>query len=98
MLMRLMDLPGWMPKPIESLIPHHGDALAAGQATIGNILRVMDDHVVFSCLLNGRPFYFDLNVPDRKTSEKVAEILRSSRGKSMISISTIKLPADKKAA
>jgi hypothetical protein len=93
-----MDLPGWMPKPIGSdpfTTRYRNDF---GEAIVEHILRVMDDHVVFTCKFMGRRVDFDFSISDRTTSEKVAEILRSNREKSLGSISTIELRADEKPA
>ncbi|HVT97430.1 MAG TPA: hypothetical protein VHE33_07975 [Acidobacteriaceae bacterium] len=96
---RVKDLPGWMPRPIglpSRFAPSDSDAL--GEATVEHILRVMDDRIVFTCKYKGRRIDFDFSTEDRKTSDKVAEILRSHREKSLASIGTIELPADLLAA
>jgi hypothetical protein len=93
-----MDMPGWMPKPIRSLNPRHVAAIDPGQGKIQSVLRIKDDRIVFTCVFGSRPVYFELPVGDRKTGEKVAKILRMNRGRNLISISTMELPADKEAA
>jgi hypothetical protein len=59
---------------------------------------VKDDAVVFTCVFSNRAAYFDFPVADIKTGERVAQILRMNRGKTLISISMIELPAEEEAA
>ncbi len=92
--MRVMDLPGWMPRPVRTLNPRFFGAIDPGQGKIQSVLRVKDDEVIFTCVFSSRPLYFSLPVPDQKTGAKVAEILRMNRGRNLISISVIELPAD----
>ena len=96
--MRVKDLPGWMPKPVRTMNPRLFGAIDPGQGKIQSVLRLKDDQIVFTCVFSGRPLYFSFPVPDRKTGEKIAEILRMNRGKNLISISVIELPADKEVA
>ena len=96
--MRMMDLPGWMPKPVRQLNSLRIGAIDPGRGKIQSVVRVKEDRVVFTCVFNNRPVYFELHVEDKTFVEKVAEILKKNRGKTLISISTIELPSDEEAA
>jgi hypothetical protein len=87
-----------MPKPIRSLNSHRVDAIDPGQGKIQSVLRVKDDHVIFTCTFNKRTAYFDFKISDRKTGEEIAAILKKYRGKTLISISMIELSANEEAA
>lgn len=92
---RVMDLPGWVPQSGGAYDPHTDKfPVAAGEVTIENVHHVMNDHVTFTCIFNGRSVSYDFFVLDAKMAKKIAKILVNNRGKSLLSIGTMEIPAD----
>lgn len=92
LFVRMRDLPGWMPRPIES-VTISADASAVENGTIDHVLRVQDDHIVFACKFKKHAVYFGLNVPDPETGKRVAKLLRRNQGKTLSSIGNVEIPA-----
>ena len=54
----------------------------------------MQDHVLFSCLFEGRSVFYDFPLLDENNREKVVEILHENTGKTLLSIGPIEIPKD----
>jgi len=92
--MKIMDLPGWVPQKgglrlVSAVSP------SAEEVMIEDVLRVMDERVMFTCVFRGTSAGYNFRVSDRKVAEKVAAILRDNERRTLISIGTIELPPDK---
>lgn len=91
--MKVKDLPDWPPSNFSVTggpVPTHAD-----QVTIGEVELVQDKSVTFNGTFDGgKPCRCPFFVPDRKTAEKVAKILRNSKGKILLSIANEELPED----
>ena len=92
--MRVMDLKGWVPQSGGAFKSGNVFPMSAEQVTIEKILRVMDDHVSFTCDFGGRSEGYDFFVPDKKTANKIAKILNDNVGKTLFSIGFMELPPD----
>lgn len=90
--MRVMDLPGWAPNvgSGRELFPASAD-----QVSIGRVLEVKRDRVEFLCNYRARSVYCSFQMPDVNTGQKIAEILRDNAGKTLLSIGSIEIPADR---
>jgi hypothetical protein len=93
---RVQDLPDWPPSNFAAFgaARGHRNPTHAGQVTIKDILRVTNDHVNFSCAFEGGEWTCDFYVPDRKTADQVAAILKKHIGENLLSIREEILPGD----
>ena len=98
---RVMDLLGWIPQPGGA--KSKGDRVpSADEVFIERVLRVFDDHIMFSCRFvdwstgkaEARSIFYDFPMLDEKTRPKIEEILTESTGKTLLSIGTIEIPSD----
>ncbi len=90
-----MDLPEWPPSHFSGsrgrggTLPTHAD-----QVTIGDVLNVLDNCVRFNCGYGTDTVACSLFVPDADTARKVGAILREHKGKNLLSIREVEIPAD----
>jgi hypothetical protein len=91
-MQQVKDLPGWIPQPGGAKSEGETFPTTADQVYIEQVIHVMDDHVIFTCKFNGRSVFYDFPLLDKKTSEKIMEILNDNRGKTLLSIGIIEIP------
>jgi hypothetical protein len=90
---RIMDLGNWPPEGAGPVNNGESVPLCADQVMINNVLQIGRTRVIFSCLLEGRTLIYHLLVDDVNMGIQVARILSDNRGKTLLSIGTIEIPA-----
>lgn len=93
--MRIMDLSEWppphfsAPRERSNILPTHAD-----QATIGEVLNVLENCVRFRCGYGDDTVACSFFVPDVNTARKITRILEEHKDKNLLSIRDVEIPSD----
>jgi hypothetical protein len=91
---RIGDLRHWPPSNFGGYGPGGGDRnpTHASQVAIKDVLGVTSGHVHFSCVFEGEQRTCDFYVPDQKTADQVAAVLKNHTGENLLSIREEAIP------
>jgi len=91
---KIKDLEDWVPQP--GGFSGRGDRhpITADQVVIKRVERIVGNTVEFSCVFGDREERYHFHVPDAKTAEQVATVLKDNQGKILLSIADAPIPED----
>lgn len=93
-MQRLKDLPGWVPQPCNSKAAGDTFPMTADQVTIERVIWLKDGHLVFACRFGRELVFHDFQHLDDATGELIGKILDENRGKTLLSVGAIEIPAN----
>jgi hypothetical protein len=91
--MKMREVKGWPPDSFARVGPGTVPALPS-QVTIGDVLKVLMDSVLFSCGYGDETVRCSFFTRDAKLAEEVAKILTEHEGENLLSISEVEIPED----
>jgi hypothetical protein len=89
--MRVMDLPGWPPKPAK---PYEGKLVPLDDARVETVTGDAEGHISFVCRRRGELIPFEFFIWDRKNSSSFQKVLREHPGTTLFDIGFIALTQD----
>lgn len=88
---RVMDLQGWPPQSAGAHTVGDSFPITVDEVTVESVERVFETCVMFTCRFLGRSVRYHFFVPDRKTADRVSQILIENTGKPLLAIGTVDL-------
>lgn len=89
--MRVMDLPGWPPKPSKM---YEGGPVPLDDAQLEDVICEVEGKVSFVCKRYGESIPFEFFIWDKKTSSTFQKIMNEHRGMTLFDLGFVALPPD----
>jgi hypothetical protein len=90
-LMRVMDLPDWPPKPAKS---YEGGSVLFDDAQMERVIGDVEGRVSFVCKRYGESIPFEFFIWDKKNSKMFQKILDEHAGMTLFDLGFVALPLD----
>ena len=91
---RVSDLAGWPPIGGGAYGRGNSFAISSEQVAVKEVVRIVDEHVTFTCAFEGNLLTYDFCAPNEETADKVGKLLKENSGKTLFSVGMLELPLD----